>query len=274
MDKCREVNNRLHGIYNQQDKTAWHNNLYFNAFLAMKGWVLGYLENMVSPNHHSVVLEKNTEGFLNTLLKVPFSTFMHHIRGDQGMNITNMLITMVAPWSKRSKNAMKAAGFSDAQNFNARRMVASELLMLFLYLLHAITAPPEDDEKDDEELGIAQGLIYYMAYRTLLEQRVFLEPSETYIQSGSIMDLVPVGVAALFDLGKLIYEGAGSLVADEDNKDFYYQSDSGDDRYEKGDLKFETHLERLIPYWKSWWALQHPYEAKDNYEFGRKMRTR
>ena len=45
-------------------------------------------------------------------------------------------------------------------------------------------------------------------------------------------------------------------------------------KYEKYDSKFEKHLERVVPYWKSWWAIEHPYEAADNYEFGRKLRTR
>ena len=75
-------------------------------------------------------------------------------------------------------------------------------------------------------------------------------------------------------MGKLTYEGVGALVADETDSEFFYQKDSKDGRYNKYDSKFEHHLERLVPYWKSWWAIQHPYEATDNYEFGRKLRTK
>lgn len=88
------------------------------------------------------------------------------------------------------------------------------------------------------------------------------------------MDTVPTGIAALMDIWNLVYQGLGAIVSDEDNSTFYYQSDDTKDRYEKGDTKFGQHLSRLVPYWKSWWALQHPYEARDNYEFGRKMKTR
>lgn len=275
MDKCREINNRLHGIYNEQDKTAWHNNLYFNAFLAMKGWALGYLEHMFSGSHYSIALNKEVEGFVNTALKIPFSVAMNKLYKEEGLGIRDMLITMINPWSKRAKTAMLKAGFSEEQNFNARRMVASELLMLFLMLLGAAVAPPDkDDDEEEEEMSIAEGLIFYLSYRTLLEQQAFLNPSETYIQSGALMDFVPVGVAALMDLINLGYQGVGATVADEENSEFFYQSDDTKERYEEGDSKFSQHLIRLLPYVKSVWALEHPYEAKDNYEFGRKLRTR
>ena len=42
MDKCREINNRLHGIYNNQDKTAFHGTWYGNAVLAMRGYYESY----------------------------------------------------------------------------------------------------------------------------------------------------------------------------------------------------------------------------------------
>lgn len=274
MDKCREINNRLHGIYNNQDKTAWHNNLYFNAFLAMKGWALGYLEHMFSNNHYSITLGKDVEGFVNTALKIPFSVAMSKLYKEEGMGIRDMLITMINPWSNRSKKAMQKAGFAEEQNFNARRMVASELLMLFLMLLGAATAPPDKDEDDEAEMSIGEGLIFYLSYRTLLEQQAFLNPSEAYIQSGALMDFVPVGVAAIMDLLNLGYQGIGAMIAKEDNSTFFYQSDDTKERYEEGDSKFSQHLIRLLPYVKSAWALEHPYDAKDNYEFGRKLRTR
>lgn len=276
MDKCREINNRLHGIYNEQDKTAWHNQIYTNAFLAMKGWALGYLESIYSNNHYSVALDKNTEGFVNTAFKVPISALLGaYYKNKNSMSFWDVMITMINPWSKRSKKAMLKAGFTEEQNMNARRMAASAFLMTFLLMIGLATAPPdEDDEEDIEDMSLAEGLCYYLCYRTLLEQRAFLEPSEMFIQSGSLMDFVPVGVAALADAVKLLYEGAGALVGDEDNENFFYQSDASNESHEAGDAKAKQHLIRLIPYVKSWWAITHPYEAKDNYEFGRKLRTR
>lgn len=271
MDKCREVNNRLHGIYNQQDKTAWNQSWFGNAYLAMKGWLLGYIEAMFSPNHYSISLGKNVEGFVSTAAKIPMSVLIGKFTGANRLSTIDMLISMIAPWAGRSKRAMLNAGFSEEQNFNARRMAASVYLAFMLKMLMLATAPPDDD---DEEQDPVMGLLYYMASRELTEQQVGIDISETYIQAGQWLNLTPVGFAALYDLGKLFYEGAGAIVADEDDSTFYYQRDDPNGRYEEGDTKFEHHLERLIPYYKSVWALENPYQAIDNYMFGRKMTSR
>lgn len=274
MDKCRETNNRLHGIYNEQDKTAWHQQWYTNAFLAMKGWALGYLEMMYSNNHYSVALDRNVEGFVNTAMKVHASWISGMFGNKNSLSFWDMVISMMAPWSQRSRKAMQDAGFSDEQNMNARRMAASAFLMGLLLALRLATAPPDKDKKDEEEMDQATGLIHYLAMRTLLEQEALLYIPETFVQSGQLMDFMPVGGAALADLGTLAYQGIGAMVGEETDKDFFYQQDDRNGKYEKYDSKFMKHLERIVPYWKSWWSIEHPYEAAENYEFGRKLRTR
>jgi hypothetical protein len=64
------------------------------------------------------------------------------------------------------------------------------------------------------------------------------------------------------------------MFAPETDSDYFYQRDSKDGRYLKGDSHFKHHVERLIPYYKSYWAIEHPYEAAKNYNFGRKLRSR
>jgi hypothetical protein len=81
-------------------------------------------------------------------------------------------------------------------------------------------------------------------------------------------------LSALWDVMTFGYEGYGAVFGSTEDKDFYYQKDDRKDRYEEGDTKFYHHLIRLTPYWKSWWALWHPYDAADNYNFGRKLRVR
>jgi hypothetical protein len=274
MDKCRETNNRLHGIYNEQDKTAWHQQWYTNAFLAMKGWALGYLEMMYSNNHYSVALDRNVEGFVNTAMKVHASWISGMFGNKNTLSFWDMVISMMAPWSKRSRKAMQDAGFSEEQNMNARRMAASAFLMGLLLALRLATARGSGDDDDDKEMDQTTGAIYYLSMRTLLEQEALLYIPETFIQSGQLMDFMPVGGSALYDLGKLGYEGAGAMIGEETDKDFFYQQDDRNGKYEKYDSKFMKHLERIVPYWKSWWAIEHPYEAADNYEFGRKLRKR
>lgn len=274
MDICREENIRNHGIYNEQDKTAWHQQWYTNAFLAMKGWALGYLEMMYSNNHYSTILGRNVEGFVNTAAKIPLYVLIGAFTGRSMLAWKDMLISMINPWSKGTMKALTQAGFSEHQVFNARRFVASELLITFLYILRLATAKAGGDDDDDKEYDAATGVTHYMAMRTLLEQEALLYIPETFVQTGQLMDFLPVGFSAAFDMGKLTYEGVGALVADETDSEFFYQKDSKDGRYNKYDSKFEHHLERIVPYVKSVWAIQHPYEATDNYEFGRKLRTK
>lgn len=274
MDKCRETNDRLHGIYNEQDKTAWHQQWYTNAFLAMKGWVLGYLEMMYSNNHYSVALGRNTEGFSNTALKVFANGIRGMLGGKNSLSFWDMCISMLVPWTKNARIAMQKAGFSEEQNFNMRRWVSSWMLMGLLIALKLATAPPDKDEDEDTEVDPTTGLIYYLAMRTLLEQEAFLWPPEIFVQSGQILDFVPVGFAAVNDLYKLGEEGVGAIMFDETDKDYFYQRDDRNGRYEQYDSKFKHHLERLIPYYKNFWAVKHPYQASENYEFGRKLRSR
>ena len=271
MDKCREINNRLHGIYNEQDKTSWHQNWYTNAFLAMKGWALGYLEMMYSNNHYSIALDRNVEGFVNTYAKI-FANWVSGMFGNKNaLGFWDTVISMLVPWHSRSMEAMQRAGFSKEQNFNARRAAASAFLMGLLLALRLATAPPDDEEEMDQ----VSGLVYYLAMRTLLEQEALLYAPEMFVQSGSLLDFMPVGGAALYDVGKLLlYETPGALIADEENSNFYWQKDDKNGKYTKHEAKAWTHFERLIPYYKSYWAIMHPYEAADNYEFGRKLRTR
>lgn len=271
MDKCREINNRLHGIYNEQDKTAWHQSWYTNAFLAMKGWALGYLESMYSNNHYSIALGRNTEGFVNTSFKMLASAVLGMFGGSNSLSMLDLLISMGNPWSPRAMKAMKKAGFSVEQNMNARRMAISMILMGMLWALRVMTAGGDDD---DDEVNPFIAMVYYMSMRTLIEQEAFLYAAEIYNQTGQLMDFLPVGFSAVFDLGTLGVEGVGALFADKTNSDYFYQRDSKDGRHLQYDSHFWHHFLRLIPYVKSWWGLWHGYEAAKNYNYGRKLRSR
>lgn len=264
MGKSREINNRLHGIYNEADKTAAHQQWYFNAMLSMKGWALGNLEMMYSSNHHSIALDKNVEGFINTAGKLAFDMIFGAEKNK--INLTNGLLALTCPWSKRVEKAMKKADYSEEQNKNMRRMAITMYLITLLHLLELGSAPDDDDDEDQ-----LTGGVYYLAMRELLEQEALVLPSELFLNAKQIGDIWPVGGSALYDLGDLVYQTAGAAIGNEEDSDFFYQNDSNDDRYEEGDPKYYNHMIRLIPYWKSLWALEHPYGAAENYEFGRKM---
>ena len=275
MDKCREINDRLHGIYNQQDKTTMHQNLVTNAILAMKGWVLGYLEHMWSNNHTSIALGKNTEGFINTAAKLPVDYLVSKfITKAPHMSLWELAAVMILPHTAKAKRAMQKAGYTEAQSYNARRMVISLLIIGLLLGLKGITKLPDDESPNYEDDDAWKGLIYYFAYRLAIEQETFIEAFTTYRESNNIMSLMPAGVAAAFDLAQFGYECVGALVGDEEDSDFFYQNDDSAGKYEAGDSKAWQHFKRITPYVKSVWNWYHPYEAAKNYEFGRKMSSR
>jgi len=267
MNKARDICDNLHGIYNDANKTAFHQNWFTNAFLCMKGWALGNIEWMFSNNHASISRGKYVEGFSNTALKM-VATIIGDLRSHRKESLSLML-AMACPFTPNANKAMQRAGFSEEQYFNVRRFNASMLLILLLWALKAGLAPDDDDDDDP-----TTGAFYYLVMRGLLEQQAFFTPGELYQNIGQLGTLAPVGFSAAMDLYNLAYEGIGAVVADKEDSKFFYQSDSPTGRFEEGDTKFEYHLKRLIPYYKNVWAIEHPYEAAENYEFGRKLRTR
>ena len=271
MDKAREVNNRMHGIYNNQDKTAWHQNWYTNAFLAMKGYALGLMERRYSNNHKSISLDNDVEGSLNTMSKLWLSTFSKEI--DTRFKDAFCATFFTPLMSKKMKQRLKDSGFSDSQMANMRRNFMDYLILSLLYMLRLMCAePPKEEREDDYEPDQLSGLSYYFVSRWLREQEAFNAPWGIANESLTLADAVPVGAAAMWDLGKLVfYEGPGGTFGDIENSDFYYQRDHPEGKYYEGEPKYWNHLGRLVPYYKSIYNLNHPYEAMESYEFGRKL---
>lgn len=278
MQKAGEMNILMHGIYDTQNKTAFHQNMFGRMILAMKGWVLGSLEYLFSGNHYSLSRDKYVEGYMNTFAKVTlqsmFGFWKHNFKKDfsyNSMSMKDLFITLIWPWSPRSKKAMIDAGFSEEQNFNMRRFFMSVASICVLMAIQAATAGGDDDD-DEEEDDPTVGIIHYLAYRMMLEQQALIWFPETKNQN--FQDLCPVGVSALYDIFTLMYQMLGTTWAKEDDSDIYYRGDDKNGKYEKGDPKWKAHFLRMIPYAKSVWGLEHPYAAKESYEFGRKLRTR
>ena len=266
MDKAREINNRLHGIYNSQDSVAFTQQWYGKAVLAMRGWALGMAERRFAANHYSIALGHNVEGSLITMAKV-----LLNARTDkQGVALTARALLL--PFGKNTAGAMLAAGFSANQFRNLKRNFFDGVFILSLWLLRmAASAPPDDDENDESD--ITTGLLYYFANRLYREQSALNSPFGWYYESNSLLDILPVGFSALADLTKLGYEFGGAQVSDSDDSSFYYQAKK-EGRYEKGDPKWESHLYRMIPFLKSTYTFEHPYEASKSFEYGKNVKQR
>lgn len=274
MDKVREINNRLHGIYNSQDKTAWHQNVFTNMILSMKGYALGMIERRYGKSKYSVALGGETEGSVNTLAKVIASTFTD----SGGFLKTMQAIFLPVVLGNSTKAMMQAQGFSETQYYNMRRNFGDMLFILATFILRALTDPKrwKDDEDDEEELSLENGLIYYFSSRLFWEQSAFNVPNTTGIlrEWNSLADLLPAGVSAVTALYNLAELGIGEQFADENNSKYFYQSNSKDGLYEKYDSKAEVKFMKMVPYLRSYYVLSHPYGAINSYEYGQRVKQR
>ena len=246
---CRETNNRMHGIYNRMDKTAFHNTWYGQAALAMRGYALGLLYRRFSSNQYSVALGRESEGSLVTASKV----FVNMFGGTK--NFIPSLRALLCPFGDSVKNSLLGMGFSVEQYRNMRRNWADFALIGMLWVLKALTAKSEGDDDDDDTTS---GLIYYFASRLYMEQNAYNTPWGIWQEQKSVLDWMPSGVSVagqILDISRL-------MITQEE-----YKTSSA--THEKGDKKWEYKIGSYIPYYRSTRVLDHPYEAAKSYEYGR-----
>lgn len=247
---CRETNNRMHGIYNRMDKTAFHNTWYGQAALAMRGYALGLLYRRFSSNHYSVSLGRESEGSLVTASKV----FVNMFGGTK--NFIPSLRALLCPFGDSVKNSLLEMGFSVEQYRNMRRNWADFALIGMLWVLKALTAKSEDDDDDDDDT--TSGLIYYFASRLYMEQNAYNTPWGIWQEQKSVLDWMPSGVSVT---GQILTISKLMITQEE------YKTSSA--THEKGDKKWEYKIGSYIPYYRSTRVLEHPYEAAKSYEYGR-----
>lgn len=249
---CRETNNRMHGIYNKMDKTAFHNTWYGQAVLVMRGYALGLLYRRFSTNHYSVSLERESEGSLVTASKM----FVNMFGGTK--NFLPSLRAILLPFGNSVKNSLLEMGFSVEQYRNMRRNWADFALIGILWALKALTAKSEDDDDDDDEEDTMAGLIYYFTSRLFMEQNAYTTPLGIWQEQKSVLDWMPSGlsvVGQILDICRLI-------ITQEE-----YKKDSA--THKAGDKKWEYKVGTYIPYYRSLRVLEHPYESAKSYEYGR-----
>lgn len=248
---CRETNNRMHGIYNRMDKTAFHNTWYGQAALAMRGYALGLLYRRFSSNQYSVSLGRESEGSLVTASKV----FINMFGGTK--NFIPSLRALVCPFGDSVKNSLLEMGFSVEQYRNMRRNWADFALIGMLWILRALTAKSGNDDDDDDD-DTTSGLIYYFASRLYKEQNAYNTPWGIWDEQKSVLDWMPSGVSVvgqILDISRL-------MITQEE-----YKTNSA--THEKGDKKWEYKIGSYIPYYRSTRVLEHPYESAKSYEYGR-----
>ena len=281
--KTREITNRMHGIYNNIDKNAFQQTIYGNLLLAMRGYALGMIERRFGSSKYSVILKRETSGSLSDVAKM--FIFGLTERGQLGLALRALLM----PFGKKTKERVLNAGFSEHQFRNMRRNLADLLVMAALAIIKALSAPEDDDDDEeddyyeDESNNQGLGLAYYFSSRLLREQMAFNSVRGMRDESKNLLDLMPIGVSIALDLATLTYQFAGQQFVEPSDErlskdelpphytDFYYNQ-RREGKYEYGDSKAEKKALRLIPYVKSYYILQDPYEAWKSFEYAQNIK--
>lgn len=242
MDMAREINDRMHGIYNDQDKTAFHQLIIGNMLLAMRGYALGMIQRRYGPEKYSVALGKEVEGTLITV----FKNFAAMRTDNWGFG--KSIRAFVMPFSKKVKADMEKAGFSSNQYANMRRNWGDMMLLAVLALIKSLTAEPDDDEDEKKELiamykdmGFSKeeidlymedyqkqeeidpiGLIYYFTSRLEREQAAFNWIQAIPDEWTQISSLTPAGLSVIQELGTTAYMSIGAQLYDYQELDNEY----------------------------------------------------
>ena len=253
MDKGREINNRLHGIYNKQDRVGLQRTWWGKMILTMRGYALGMVVRRFGVNKYSVALGKDVEGNVITVSKVIADTFTN----KDAMSIMATAGLLLWPFTVKQEQMMIDAGFSANQYANMRRNWGDLFVITAMFILKLLLAKREgDDDDDDDELGSGPdiaGIAYYFASRLASEQSAYSTPWGAYKEIPVVSKISPVGLSAATDFARIIQL---SITQEEDSQ---------------GRSKAAKKIERLIPYYKSWLILQDPYKAAQSYQYGRTM---
>ena len=295
MDKCRNICNRLHGIYNTEDKVAFQQNFYGNLVTAMRGYALGMINRRYADSRFNVAQDKVVEGSSNTAFKVLMSALFDINNMDNWKAVGEALL-LTAPitngllfntnYGNKLKADMIKAGFSEHQYYNMRRFGADFLIIEAIALMKLLSSPGRHfglgDDDEDKNPGVDQdnllaGLTYYFMMRWDREQEAFNTLRGMWNEATQLMDYIPVGFSgakAIWDIASLAAETQVDKIGGEpdlSNSDLYYQG-TKEGKYETGDEKWKVQFMRLCPYVRSWYTFTHPYDAASGFEYGRRVR--
>lgn len=301
--KCREVNIRLHGLYNRFDKSKFFTHWYSAALMAMRGYAIGMIEHRFSNRHYSDALGHDVEGYVNTYFK-----YLMNIRGMADGSFVGWFRSIgwaVCPFIGKTKLAenMKRVGFADDQIQNMYRSASSTYLMVILHIIRMVLwnalgngwkwLIKKDDDDDDDKKNKPLSFIskskkklyerfskewwldkaYYLISRVEREQQTFNWAPTFYQESASLTDLVPIAAAAMYDVGLLCYQTLGLAWADKSDSSFYYQK-TIPGKYDKGDTKAMIHLYRIMPYLRNYYIFNNGVKAYSDFEYGTNKRSR
>ena len=180
---------------------------------------------------------------------------------------------------------MLQAGFSMHQYRNMRRNFGDFAFIAMLMIIKSFTAKQSggDDEDEEESNDTITGLAYYFSSRLLREQSAFNTVKGIKDEAPSLLDIEPIGVSVLGDIWDLTYGFVGQQFVDpapyrlegdekpENYTDFYYNSRKKG-LYDYGDSKAERKFYRMLPYYRSIYVFENPYDAAAAFDYGKRIK--
>ena len=264
MNKAREINIRLHGIYNSYDGVAFQQSIYGTLLLSMRQYALGLLERRISASKFNTMLGEETEGTLTTLAKVALAC-----NTDESIGTFSTIMAIVCPFGKKEKEALKNYGFSDTQIYNLKRNWFDGVFIMALWALSALTAAGDDDDEDDTIVGLA----HYFFTRWAREQSAFNTPYGVREEGNSVANLTPSalsGLVYIYDTADLSIGAFTHSRNSKEGKEYYY-SQGKKGWYDKKDPKWEYKVLSKMPYYRFLYQVNSPYEATKSYKYGQKV---
>ena len=266
--KAREIGNRLHGIYNQQDKVEMQQNVLGNSVLAMRGYMLGMMERRWGGDKYSLALDKDVEGSERTWIKTICALF-----GNNEVTVKKFMAMNFLPIFRPQyvQDVMQECGFSENQYYNMRRhqmdwfvilgttALVGGLLRVFGYtgLLGRPSGSDPDDYYPKNEDDYAAALAYYFLSRLYMEQAAYNEiTSFTQVEGPSVLSLFGSNLAMLSNA----YNIFTLMMSGED----YQQGEW------KGEKKWKIKALKYTPYFRWHYSVGHdPRKAAEAFELNR-----
>lgn len=260
VNKCRQANNKMHGVYNHLDKTAFHNSLTGTLILSMRGYALGMWQKRYGRYKSDVITGTESEGYYVTLGKLLYNIFGG--RDTLLNNVKHSLHALICPYGQRATITLKQAGLGQYQIENIRRFHGHLLIRFLLALARSAAAPPEKEDPNYypgwEEDHRMRGMLYYFLNRLYIESLSFdlLSLPLLYRELRNLSDVTPAGISIAYQVAEAAYW----LVSGKENAE--------------GENKGAEKLWKLLPYEKHRKVIESGYDAAKSYDWYREKSTR
>ena len=241
----RFINNRIAGVYNLQDRTAFQDTWFGTIVYAQKGWFTGSVAEaeLSSPRFNTKTKAEN-EGAKYTLVTFLLDLLYGEENNRKDLLLGFMCIGAPGNLGKNSKELLLAAGYSPNQIANLTRNIDHILTILALkgvsalfLVLSRVLANAGKEVPDDEDTALlawakAFGVLHYYAKASELELASMYLPWLLVKQITTSSDASKfVGIVGMVKICQLLGQAPAALrnnIVNKYNTDIVYSIDENE----------------------------------------------